>query len=149
MPKLDLDAIPQTNATGYPPQYADVVQGRWYRRLAPVAGLEDFGASHVVLQPGAWSAQRHWHEGEDELVVMIAGEAVLVDDTGETPMRAGDVATFPKNDGDGHVLQNRSGAPCIFVAIGRMADTACHYPDIDMHLFAGVGRQKRKDGSDF
>ncbi|HNJ46907.1 MAG TPA: hypothetical protein PK479_00620, partial [Novosphingobium sp.] len=67
----------------------------------------------------------------------------------ETPMRAGDVATFPKNDGNGHVLQNRSGAPCIFVAIGRMADTACHYPDIDMHLFAGVGRQKRKDGSDF
>ncbi|MDE2412744.1 MAG: cupin domain-containing protein [Sphingomonadales bacterium] len=149
MPKLDLDAIPQTNATGYPPVYADVVQGRWYRRLAPASGIGDFGASHVVLQPGAWSSQRHWHEGEDELVVMLAGEAVLVDDHGETLLHAGDVAAFPKNDGNGHVLQNRSSAPCSYVAIGRPGTTACHYPDIDMHLFAGADRQKRKDGSDF
>lgn len=149
MPKLDLATIPQTNATGYPPVYADVVQGRWYRRLAPVAGLEDFGASHVVLQPGAWSSQRHWHVGEDELVVMLSGEAVLVDDTGETPMRSGDVAAFPKNDGNGHVLQNRSGEPCCFVAIGRPQRTDCYYPDIDMHLSAEVGQQRRKDGSAF
>ena len=149
MPKLNLEVIEQTNATGYPAQYADVVKARWYRRLAPAAGLKDFGASHVVLQPGAWSSQRHWHEGEDELVVMLAGEAVLVDDHGETPMRPGDIAAFPKNDGNGHVLQNRSAAPCIFVAIGRPADTACHYPDIDMHLFAGAGEQRRKDGSAF
>ena len=149
MPKLNLDAIPQTNATGYPPVYADVVQGRWYRRLAPEAGLTDFGASHVVLQPGAWSSQRHWHEGEDELVVMLSGVAVLVDDSGETELRAGDIAAFPKNDGNGHVLQNRSDKPCVFVAIGRSGDTACHYPDIDMHLAAGVGEQRRKDGSGF
>lgn len=149
MPKLDLESIEQTNRTGYPPIYAKEVAGRWYRRLAPAAGLTDFGASHVVLEPGAWSSQRHWHEGEDELVVMLAGEAVLVDDSGETVMRAGDVAAFPKNDGNGHVLQNRSAAPCTFVAIGRMADTACHYPDIDMHLFAGAGEQRRKDGSRF
>ena len=149
MPKLDLDAIPQTNATGYPAQYADVVQGRWYRRLAPASGIKDFGASHVVLQPGAWSSQRHWHEGEDELVVMLSGEAVLVDDSGEAILRAGDIAAFPKNDGNGHVLQNRSDSPCVFVAIGIDGDTACHYPDIDMHLFAGAERQKRKDGSDF
>ena len=149
MPKLDLAAIPQTNATGYPPEFADVIQGRWYRRLAQAAGIEDFGASHVVLAPGAWSSQRHWHEGEDELVVMLDGEAVLVDDTGETVLRSGDVAAFAKNNGNGHVLQNRSDRPCVFVAIGRPSDTACHYPDIDMHLFAGAGRQKRKDGSEF
>lgn len=148
MPKLDLDTIPQTNATGYPPEYAEVVQGRCYRRLAPVAGLEDFGASHVVLKPGAWSAQRHWHEGEDELVVMIAGEAVLVDDSGETVMRAGDVAAFPKNDGNGHVLQNRSSADCVYVAIGKPSASDCHYPDIDLHLFPGEGF-RRKDGSAF
>jgi uncharacterized cupin superfamily protein len=149
MPKLDLDTIPQTNATGYPPVYAGEVQGRWYRRLAPAAGLEDFGASHVTLQPGAWSSQRHWHEGEDELVVMIAGQAVLVDDAGETPMRAGDVAAFPKNDGNGHCLQNRSTEPCVYLAIGRPAASACHYPDIDMHLSADAGEQRRKDGSKF
>ncbi len=149
MPKLDLDAIPQTNATGYPAEYADVVKERWYRRLAPASGIADFGASHVVLKPGAWSSQRHWHEGEDELVVMIAGEAVLVDDHGRHPMRAGDIAAFPKNDGNGHVLINESAADCVYVAIGRPAATDCHYPDIDMHLFGALGEQRRKDGSEF
>lgn len=148
MPKLDLDQIPQTNATGYPPDHADKVQGRWYRRLAPASGITDFGASHVVLRPGAWSSQRHWHEGEDEMVVMLAGEAVLVDDSGRTPLRPGDVAAFPKNDGNGHVLVNESDADCSFVAIGRPSATDCHYPDIDMHLFDGQGF-RRKDGSAF
>ncbi len=148
MPKLDLDQIPQTNATGYPPEFADKVQGRWYRRLAPASGIGDFGASHVVLKPGAWSSQRHWHEGEDEVVVMLAGEAVLVDDAGRTPMRPGDVAAFPKNDGNGHVLVNESDQECVFVAIGRPSATDCHYPDIDMHLFDGQSF-RRKDGSAF
>lgn len=148
MPKLDLDSIPQTNATGYPPPHADNVQGRWYRRLSPASGLSDFGVSHVTLKPGAWSSQRHWHEGEDEFVVMLSGEAVLVDDSGETVMRAGDCASFPKNDGNGHVLQNRSDGECVFVAVGRPSGTDCHYPDIDMHLFPGKGF-RRKDGGDF
>jgi len=149
LPKLDLDTIPQTNATGYPPDYATVVKDRWYRRLAPASGITDFGFSHVVLKPGAWSSQRHWHEGEDEFVVMLSGEAVLVDDDGEHVMRAGDVAAFPKNDGNGHVLQNRSAADCVFVAVGKPQTTDCHYPDIDMHLYASVGEQRRKDGSRF
>lgn len=148
MPKLDLDTIPQTNATGYPAEYADIVQQRWYRRIAPATGLTDFGASHVTLKPGAWSAQRHWHEGEDELVVMLAGEAVLIDDAGEHIMRPGDIAAFPKGDRNGHAIQNRSVADCVFVAIGRPAASDCHYPDIDMHLFDGQGF-RRKDGSAF
>jgi len=148
LPKLDLDTIPQTNATGYPPQYAGPVQGRWYRRVGPASGLADFGVTHATLKPGAWSSQRHWHEGEDEVVVVIAGEGVLVDDTGETVMRAGDCAAFPKGDGNGHVLQNRSDSDCVLIAVGSPSDTDCHYPDIDMHLFPGKGF-RRKDGANF
>jgi uncharacterized cupin superfamily protein len=147
MPKLDLDAIESTNRTGYPPPYAEAMAKRHYRRLAPAAGLEDFGASHVTLEPGGISSQRHWHEGEDELVVMLAGEAVLVADEGETALRAGDVAAFPKGMANGHHLVNRSDAPCVFVAVGRVAATDCHYPDVDMHLDAASGRFTHKDGS--
>ena len=148
MPKLDLDTIPQTNATGYPPEYAKAVEGRWYRRLGPASGLSEYGVSHVTLKPGAWSSQRHWHEAEDEFVVMLSGEAVLVDDNGEHVMRAGDCASFPMGDGNGHVLQNRSDAECVFIAVGRKGDGDCHYPDIDMHLRGGHGFT-RKDGSAF
>jgi uncharacterized cupin superfamily protein len=139
MPKLDLDAIEQTNRTGYPSPYAEPMAKRHFRRLAPAAGLEDFGASHVVLEPGGISSQRHWHEGEDELVVMLTGEAVLIEDEGETVLRPGDIAAFPKGVANGHHLVNRSDAPCIFVAIGRQSDTDCHYPDIDLHLDAKRG----------
>lgn len=147
MPKIDLDAIPQTNGTGYPAEYAQAVQERWVRRMAPVLGLADFGVSHVTLKPGAWSSQRHWHVDEDEMVVMIAGEAVLIDDNGRTPMRPGDMAVFPKNDGNGHHLANESEADCVFVAVGRPATGACHYPDIDMYIFGDDTSYRRKDGS--
>ncbi len=148
MPKLDLNSIEQTNRTGYPEPYASAMAGRLYRRLAPAAGLIDFGASHVVLRPGGISSQRHWHEGEDELVVVLEGEAVLIEDEGETLMRAGDIAAFPKGVPNGHHLVNRSERDCIFVAIGRVAATDCHYPDIDLHLDGATLRFTRKDGSD-
>ncbi|HEY5711332.1 MAG TPA: cupin domain-containing protein [Allosphingosinicella sp.] len=147
MPKLDLDAIEQTNRTGYPPPFSDPMGKRLYRRLAPAADIEDFGASHVVLEPGGISSQRHWHEGEDELVVMVEGEAVLVEEGSETMMRPGDIASFPKGVANGHHLVNRSARPCVFVAIGKPALTDCHYPDIDMHLDAASGRYTHKDGS--
>jgi uncharacterized cupin superfamily protein len=147
MPKLDLEAIPQTNATGYPPPFDGAVAGRWYRRLAPVAGLTAMGASHVTLQPGAFSSQRHWHRQEDELVVMIAGEAVLIDDAGETPVGPGDVLAFPAGEPNGHHLHNRSADPCVFVAIsaGDAGADSGEYTDIDM-VFDPEG-YARKDGT--
>ena len=148
MPKIDLDAIPQTNATGYPTPFDREVEGRWYRRLAPVSGLTDFGASHVVLKPGAWSSHRHWHDGEDEFVVVIAGEAVLVDDAGETMLRAGDCAAFPKGNTNGHHLINRAQSDCVFIAIGGGARTGGGYSDIDM-MFTADNRYVRKDGTDY
>ena len=146
MPKLDLDSVEATNRTFYPPPYDEPMARRWYRRLGPAANLQDFGVSHVRLEPGGISSQRHWHEGEDEFVVVIEGEAVLIEDSGETPLSAGDCAAFPKGAADGHHLVNRSDRDCVFLAIGKAAATDCHYPDVDMHLDAASGRFTRKDG---
>ncbi|TMM47147.1 cupin domain-containing protein [Qipengyuania marisflavi] len=149
MPKLDLDAMPQTNATGYPAPYDAEVEGRWYRRLAPDAGLTRLGASHVTLKPGAYSSQRHWHGGQDELVIMLSGEAVLIEDGGEIPVRAGDVLAWAAGVRDGHRLHNRSGSDCVFVAIsGGDADSdSGEYPDIDMVF--GPDGFARKDGTPY
>ena len=149
MPKLDLAAIEAINRTGYPPPYSEPMAKRHYRRIAPAAGIEDFGISHVTLEPGGISSQRHWHEGEDEFVVMLEGEAVLVENEGETTMRAGDIAAFPKGIPNGHHLVNRSDRNCVFVAVGKVATTDCHYPDIDLHLDGKAGRFTRKDGSPY
>ena len=148
MPKVDLDAIEQTNRTGYPSPFDKDVAGRWYRRLAPATGLTDFGASHVVLKPGAWSSQRHWHDGEDEFLVMLSGEAVLVEDEGKTVLRAGDIAAWPKGITNGHHLCNESGADCSFIVVGGGTNTGGGYSDIDM-VFTPEGTYARKDGTPY
>ena len=146
MPKLDLETIPQSNKTGYPPPFDAAVQGRWYRRLAPPGGLTRLGASHVVLRSGAWSSQRHWHSGEDELLVMVAGEAVLVEDSGRTTLRPGDVCAWPADAENGHHLINESGEDCVFVAISAGPDAGGSYPDIDM-CWTADGVYRHKDGT--
>jgi uncharacterized cupin superfamily protein len=148
MPKVDLESIEQVNRTGYPPPFDQEVAGRWYRRLAPATGLTDFGASHVVLKPGAWSSQRHWHDGEDEFLVMISGEAVLVEDEGRSILRAGDIAAWPKGTGNGHHLRNESEEDCSFVVVGGGTNTGGGYSDIDM-LFTPDNRYVHKNGSPY
>lgn len=147
MPKIDLAAIEQSNRTGYPAEFAGAVAGRWVRRLGPAAGLADFGVSHVVLKPGAASSQRHWHEEEDEFVVMLSGEAMLVEEDSRVLLKAGDMTAFPKGRANGHHLVNESSGDCAFLAFGRVPSGAAHYPDIDLH-WSGTA-YSHKDGRPF
>ena len=148
MPKVDLSQIEQTNSTGYPAPYSNDVAGRLYRRIGQATGLEDIGVSHCVLEPGAWSSQRHWHEGEDELLVMLEGEAVLVEDEGRTPVRPGDILAWPAGVANGHHLVNESDSPCRFVVVGGGSAKGGGYSDIDM-IFTPEGDYRRKDGKPY
>lgn len=148
MPKIDLHSIEQTNRTGYPSPFDRDVEGRWYRRLAPASGMTDFGVSHVTLEPGAWSSQRHWHDGEDEFLVMLEGEAVLVEDSGRTLLTAGDCAAWPKGSTNGHHLINEGENDCVFVVVGGGTNTGGGYSDIDL-MFTSDGRYVHKDGTPY
>ena len=148
MPKVDLDSIEPNNITGYPPPFDREVQGRWKRRLGPIAGLTDFGVSQVTLKPGAWSSQRHWHDGEDEFLVMTAGEAVLMEDDGRTFLKAGDCAAWPKGSTNGHHVINESGQDCTFIVVGGGVCTGGGYSDIDM-MFKADGSYVHKDGTPY
>ncbi len=148
MPKVDLDSITPSNATGYPDPFHKPVQGRWWKRIAPVAGLTEMGASHVTLDPGAWSSQRHWHDSEDELVVMLSGHAVLVEDDGEHEVGPGDVLAWRKGSRNGHHLVNRSDQPCAFVAVSAGKSTSGGYSDIDM-IWTEDGAYRHRDGTEY
>jgi len=148
MPKIDLDALEQTNSTGYPPPFNEPVAGRWQRKVAEAGGLTELGARHVVLKPGAWSSQRHWHDGEDELLVMLTGSAILVEDEGETEMGPGDIAVWPKGVSNGHHLINRGTEPCSFVCVSAGTEAGGAYSDIDMKWTAEAGFV-HKDGTPY
>jgi uncharacterized cupin superfamily protein len=147
MPKLDLEAIAREQRTGYPPPHDQAVKGRWYRRIGAALGLKELGAREVTLEPGAWSSQRHWHISEDELAVMLSGEAVLVEDEGETVLKPGDICVWPAGAENGHVIQNRSAADCRFVVVSAGRDTGGFYSDIDMKWVNG--QFTHRDGTAF
>ena len=136
MPKVDLASLPRIARSGYPAPFNQAVAGRSWKDIAEAASLSQFGANLCTLEPGAWSSQRHWHSAEDELVVMLSGRLVLVEEGTETEMGPGDIATFRAGDANGHHLQNRSDAPATFLAIGPNfpAIDVCTYPDIGMVL---------------
>lgn len=144
MPKLDLSALPVLTGSSYLPPYDQAVLARSRLAVAAAGGLTQFGANLVTLAAGAWSSQRHWHSHEDEMLVMLAGEAVLVEEDSELLLKPGDIACFPAGVANGHHLQNRSARPCQFLAIGtyRIELDECHYPDIDMHLDPSGFRRK-------
>ena len=133
MPKLDIDALPLDTKTNYPPPFDRVVHGRERRRLSNAAGLDQFGVNLTTLRPGAASALRHWHEKEDEFVYIVEGELVLIEDGGETVLKAGDAAAFKANSGDGHHLVNRTTREALFLEIGtRSKHERVEYPDVDL-----------------
>jgi uncharacterized cupin superfamily protein len=133
MAKIDLDTVEARTGSTYPEPYASQMGGRAFQALGDAAGLTQFGVNMVTMPPGAISSLRHWHSTEDEFVWVTSGELVLVQDGGETVLRAGDAAGFKAGDPDGHHLQNRSGAPASFLAIGtRAQDGTCTYSDVDL-----------------
>ena len=140
MPKLDIEALPIDTRTPYPPPFDRVVYGRERRRLGNAAGLSQFGVNLTTLHPGAASTLRHWHANEDELVFVLEGEVVLVEDGGETLLKSGDAAGFKANTGNGHHLVNRSAAVAKVLEVGtRTAEETAHYSDIDMIYREGEG----------
>ena len=152
MPKIDLASAPQVKGSSYPAPFDEPCKARDSLRLGIAAGLTQFGVNLVTLPPGCWSSQRHWHAKEDEFVWVIEGELVLIEDDGETLLRAGDGAGFKAGAPDGHHLVNRSGQDARFLAVGTR-DDADHgeYSDIDMRFgqgrYTGAGGFTRKDGT--
>lgn len=150
MPKIDLAVVPEVKGAGYPPPFDRPCEERVRQRLGNAGGLQDFGVNLMHLLAGGWSSQRHWHSHEDEFVHVLMGELVLVEDDGETLLRAGDCAAFPKNSGNGHHLINRSDATAVYLEVGSRwpADvTTCS--DVDMISANADGRFVHKNGEPY
>ncbi len=150
MPKIDLSGVPLRTGSGYPAPYADAIGGRSSLRAGDAGGLTQFGANIVILEPGAKSSLRHWHQEQDEFVVVLSGTCTLIEDDGPVDLVAGDCAAFKAGVANGHCLENRSDAEARFLVIGtRTATETAWYSDIDMMVTSDENgfEFKRKDGS--
>jgi uncharacterized cupin superfamily protein len=152
MPKIDIANLPVDSRTHYPEPFNQAVVGRSRKRLGNAVGLDQFGVNLTTLKPGAASALRHWHEKEDELVYILEGEVVLIENGGETVLKAGDAAGFKANVPNGHHLVNKSARDAIYLEIGtRAKNERAEYPDVDLRIVrdADGARFTHKDGKPY
>jgi len=152
MPKIDIASLPEIRRCGYPTPLDQPCRERVRKALGDAGGLSQFGVNLLTLQPGAWSAQRHWHVEEDEFVFVVSGEVVLIDDTGEHLLQTGDSAAFKANDANGHHLVNKSPAPVTVLEIGTRTQgdqDTCYYPDADLVWDGPKGTYTHRDGTPY
>jgi uncharacterized cupin superfamily protein len=150
MPKVDIDAVPEQRGTGGPSEFSVAGAERLRRPIGDVGGLVDFGVNLTRLPPDNSSSQRHWHSHEDEFVYLIEGELTLVEDSGETALRAGDCVAFPKGTGNGHHMINNSGDVAVYLEIGsRHRDYLTNCSAVDMMSANADGLFVHKDGAPY
>ncbi len=142
--RVNLAEVPEVSGVRYPPPHDAPCNARLSRKLAPLVGVTQFGVNMARIPPGVWASQRHAHSHEDELVVMLTGRLVLIDDDGECELGPGDVVGHPAGDGNAHQLVNRSDADATYIVVGGHSDEdICTYPDIGMKTTADRYRTDR------
>jgi uncharacterized cupin superfamily protein len=149
--KIDVQSAQAITGSRYPAPYHEPCMQRIRRRLADAAQLSQFGVNLTRLPAGTWSSQRHWHSAEDEFIYVLEGEVILVTDSGEEWLRAGDCAGFRANVADGHHLQNRSAQDALYLEVGsrRPSDDEVIYPDVDLKALKGGAGYVHRNGQPY
>ena len=76
---------------------------------------DQLGVNPFVLMPGEPMAMYHW-EADQEAFLVLSGEAILVVEGEERPLRAWDFVHSPPNTR--HVIVGAGAGPCLVVAVG-------------------------------
>ncbi|WP_299725067.1 cupin domain-containing protein [uncultured Tateyamaria sp.] len=115
------------------------IDGTWSRTEQKVGAAFDLmhlGANVVTLAPGETSSDRHWHRNSDEILVLLEGEATVIEDDGAHVLTPGDIAVWPAGAQNAHHVKNMSAAPVVYFVVGSLPETdLVRYPDSGETLF--------------
>jgi len=101
------------------------------------ARFEQLGVNINVLPPGGPMAMYH-AEGDQEDFLVVSGEAVLIVEDEERPLRTWDFVHCPA--GAAHVIVGTGDRPCVVVAVGaRTPGRDLVYPVSAAALARGAG----------
>lgn len=108
-------------------------QSRWYHadgRPAVCAfegdvAFSQLGINVSVLEPGQPIAMYHWEADQEDFLV-LSGEALLIVEGQERPLRAWDFVHCPPDTK--HVIVGAGNAPCVVLAVGAR-DRSVDNPD--------------------
>jgi uncharacterized cupin superfamily protein len=112
------------------------------RRLGDELGATLWGATVYELAPGERVCPYHWHFGEEEWLLVLAGTPTLRTRDGERVLRAWDAAAFVRGEAGAHEVRNDAPEPARVVMLSSVSDPeVCVYPDSGkVGAFAGWSR---------
>jgi uncharacterized cupin superfamily protein len=88
-------------------------------------GPHQFGFNTFVLEPGDAMGMYH-READQEAFLVVAGEAVLVVEGEERPLRTWDFVHCPP--GTNHTIIGAGDTPCVVVAVGAREHDLLAFP---------------------
>jgi uncharacterized cupin superfamily protein len=93
-------------------------------------GGELLGATLYELPPGSAICPYHYHHGEEEMALVLAGEVTLRTPRGEEPLRTGDAEVFLQGPEGGHLVRNTGGEVARVLMLSTLSQTGVTvYPD--------------------
>ena len=99
-------------------------------RLGRQAGSEHLGASLYEVDPGQAVCPYHWHAAEEEMLIVVSGQASLRTPEGWRELKPGKVVAFATGIEGAHQVANRSEAPVRVLLLSESKDPeVCGYPD--------------------
>ena len=113
-------------------------------RLGGTLGCERLGVSVWELPPGQTAYPYHFHLGDEELLVVLAGTPELRTPDGRRTVAEGELLAFPAGAEGAHQLVNRSDAVVRFLAVSTSGT-----PDVVLYPDSGKvwAGERNPDGS--
>jgi uncharacterized cupin superfamily protein len=102
------------------------------RRLGWALGTQRLGLSAWEVESGQAAYPLHYHLGEEEVVIVLAGQPSLRTTSGWRRLEPGDAVAFPIGPAGAHQVANWSGQVARFIAVSTSgAPDIVVYPESD------------------
>jgi uncharacterized cupin superfamily protein len=132
-PVLNLDeVVVKTPTPAQPPQGATAERYDLRRgEIASRIGARKLGYRLIVVAPGKRSCPFHSHHEEEEMFLILEGNAELRYGDQRHPLKSGDVVACPPGGPEtAHQIINTGGTELRYLAVSTMAPIEiCEYPD--------------------
>ncbi len=121
---------------------------RMTRTLGVPGGLEHMGVHLIRLEPGFDSTQFHYHDADEEFVLILSGTGRAFIGEQTFDVGPGDFMGFPAPS-PGHSLHNHSQGDLVYLVGGEAnRSDVVHYPWIRRTLIKSHGRRAWVDWAD-
>lgn len=121
---------------------------RLTRSLSTLVGMQRLGLHLVTLEPGRDSTTHHYHDADEEFILILTGTGIAKIGADVFDIGPGDFMGFPAPS-PAHSLHNNSDTDLVYLMGGECAAVdVVHYPDIARSMVKSHGNRRYSDWTD-